>query len=572
MFLVHLTRAEDISLDPLENGPGLLPFKLGATKIISHHHSFLLYINLADIQSKVDLVKLQFKEFNPLVNNRTSTIFEPHLNYLENKLEKISLQLESFEPSRNKRGLIDGLGSVIKSISGNLDYTDALKYNDAIRVLQGNEDKLQSEFLNRVSLTKDWMFEYTNILNKIDENQKLISSKINSLINQGNTRQADLVSYAHLAQYFLILNDNVETLSDELYRIELMLAFIRASSTMHSMVSLINLKTMLSKLKLIYSKDEIIDLDLRNYYNILKVGSYYSDRNIVIVIKFPIALPRTYTLYKLSIVPNKYNLALMPTLPYIAIQGPYSTYIETECPKIDSWYLCEEKANYNIQDKPDCVQQLITQQNTSSCTLTPVSLNKEAMEKLDEMHYTLSFPIPTKIQTTCRQEQFITIQGSYLATIPQNCFIKTPEFTISNINNRIKGHTLKIIQLPLNQNNVPKSEEPLVKLNSINLENLHSSYQKISVQPPVKLIHTNVDSIYHTTIPVYSLLFGLGALGSILMYRQYARKKVEKACPTQPEPAQEIYAQVEPRRNIRPEEVRIDANHLAATLSTSFNK
>lgn len=135
-------RAEDILLDPLGNGPGLLPFKLGSTKIISQYHSFLFYINLEDIQSKVDSIKLQLNDYSPLINNKTSSLFEPHINYLSSKLEQISLQLYSFEPSRNKRGLVDGLGSIIKSISGNLDHTDAIKYNDAIRILQGNEDKL----------------------------------------------------------------------------------------------------------------------------------------------------------------------------------------------------------------------------------------------------------------------------------------------------------------------------------------------------------------------------------------------------------------------------------------------
>lgn len=571
--MLHLVQAEDVLLEPLEDGPGLLPFKLGPTKIVSHYHSFLLHIDLEDIQSKVDLVKLQLSEFRPLINNKTLSLFEPHLSYLGDKLEKISIQIESFKPSRVKRGLIDGLGSVIKSISGNLDYTDAIKYNNAIQVLEGNDNKLETELNRHISLTKEWMLEHSKVLKSIVDNQNTIANKLNQIIEQDASKQADLVMYAHLAQHLLILNDNIETLSDELNKIELMVAFMRASSTTHSMISLGNLRNMIRKLGLLYSKDEIIDIDLREYYNILKLGSYYIDKKIIIVIKVPIALPGTYILYKLSIIPNKNNMTLIPTSPYIAIHGSYSMYIETECPKLNSWYLCEEKVGYKIIDKPDCVQQLITQQHLNSCTLTPVTLHKQALEQLDEQHYTLSFPIPAKVQMSCGQEEFRTLQGSYLATIPQGCMMKTTEFTIANIDNRIKGHVLRIRTL-WDQKTTPKTEESLIQLNSINLENLHESYKKVSAQPPVRLNERPDGSLYHTTIPVYLLLFSAGVLAIALTYRHWMGNKEKKIDPTSIEmnADQDIYAETEPRRRIHPAGIKMDPSHLTATFSTTVNK
>lgn len=573
MILLHLVQAEDISLEPLEDGPGLLPFKLGSTKIVSHYHSFLLHIDLEDIQSKVDLVKLQLHNFRPLINNKSMSLFEPHISYLGDKLEKISRQLESFEPSRVKRGLIDGLGSVIKSISGNLDYTDAIKYNNAIQVLEGNDNKLETEFNRHISLTKEWMLDHDNVLKNIVDNQDIIANKLNQIIKQDASKQADLVVYAHLAQHLLILNDNIETLSEELNKIELMIAFMRASSTTHSTISLGNLRNMISKLRVLYSKDEIIDIDLRDYYNILKLGSYYSDKKIVIVIKVPIASPRTYTLYKLSIIPNKNNMALIPTSPYIAIHGPYSMYIETECPKFNSWYLCEERIGYKVIDKPDCVQQLITQQHLNSCTLTPVALHKPALEQLDEQHYTLSFPMPAKVQMSCGQEQFRTLRGSYLATIPQDCLIKTTEFTIANIDNRIKGHVLRIRTL-WDQNTTSRTEESLIQLNSINLESLHESYKKVSVQPTVKLSKISDGSLYHTTIPVYLLLFSAGVLAIALIYRHWARSKAKKIDPTSTETNsdQDINVEAGPRKKTHPAGIKMDTRYLTPTFLTTVNK
>lgn len=69
------------------------------------------------------------------------------------------------------------------------------------------------------------------------------------------------------------------------------------------------------------------------------------------------------------------------------------------------------------------------------------------MEHRDEKHYIVSFPNQTKVKTSCGQEQYRILYGSYLTTIPLNCYMKTQEFTISNTDDRIKGHPLKIIQL-----------------------------------------------------------------------------------------------------------------------------
>lgn len=40
---------------------------------------------------------------------------------------------------RLKRGLINGLGSLVKSLSGNLDNDDAIKYDTAISELYDNQ-------------------------------------------------------------------------------------------------------------------------------------------------------------------------------------------------------------------------------------------------------------------------------------------------------------------------------------------------------------------------------------------------------------------------------------------------
>lgn len=567
IFQVLLIQGLEIMIDPLEDGPGLLPFNLGPAKVISHYHSFLQNIDLADIHSQIKSFPVKLLDLQNQLDNKTLLYYGPHISFLNMKIQKISNKLESFEPIRNKRGLIDGLGSIIKSISGNLDYTDAIKYNKAINILQNNEKKMELEFNNHMSLTKEWMLNHSHLLENVAENQKKIIQVIDRIVCENNT---DMGKYSRLVQYILMLSDSIESLYEEINKLEINLAFIRASSTPHSILSLGSLRNMLDRLRKIYAKEEVLDIELREYYDIMKIGYFYVGNKIILVFKVPLILPVTYNFYKLSIIPNKNHLALIPAQPFIAIHGIDFLYIEAECPKTNSWYLCEDKNNHKALHHPDCVHKIITKQELHpTCELTPVILTRAALEQLDDRHYTISFPVPTKIKTHCGQEQYKTVQGSFLAIIPYNCYLSAPEFTITNSHDYIKGRALKIMELPHLQNQ-PKNEIPSIKLNSINLENLHDINTKISLQSLMKLDTVADSSLYHTTIPIYAIVTSAILLGIVLLCRRVLRKKhlhkIESNSPATT--SQEIYAKISVEEKLDPKLIKVDHDAITATISS----
>lgn len=223
-----------------------------------------------------------------------------------------------------------------------------------------------------------------------------------------------LLKVAKIDQLLTIISDSIDELALELSRIENILAFTRASSTHHTMLGIDTLKSMLKLLSSIYSKGQILDLDLRVYYDIIVPGTYYAKDKIVFIFKFPIISPKTYELYKLPILPNKFNQALIPPYPMIAIYGKSYVYIEAECPKFQTRYLCHERLNQQIKTKPDCIQRLIMDQVLdAACHHITISFTKEAVEQLDDQHYGVYFPEPTKAQFTCDRDDFNTLNGSY---------------------------------------------------------------------------------------------------------------------------------------------------------------
>ncbi|CAK1604464.1 unnamed protein product [Parnassius mnemosyne] len=529
VLTVLTIEAQEIKLEYLEDGPGLLPFRLGPTTLITHYHTFLQYVKLDDIRDKVTLLQVQLQNYKNRLDNGTNLLYELQMDYLSSKLDKVLLQLNSLEPSRTKRGLVDGLGSVIKSVTGNLDYLDAAKYNNAIKFLKDNQDRIESEFNSHISISKEWMLQHNSVISQIIENENKINSTLIQLLDRAAYRDSSLIKYAKFAQLLTILTENIDDMLNELNRIENILAFSRASSTHHSTLSVKVIKSMLVRLRQIYDKEHVLNLETREYYDIIKSGYYFTENQIVIVLKFPVISKDTFDLFRLSIVPNKNHQSIIPPYPLIATNREKFVYMETECPKLSNRYLCEKETNTQIRTQSDCIQNLIINQSIAkSCKITDIALSKEAMERLDDKHYTISFPQPTKVHTVCGREDITTLQGSYLATIPINCFLRTQEFTITNINDQVEGHPLKLMKIPMDINAKSNPAVPRISLNTINLKGLHAAQDQLMMQPPLHLREMDLPTLYHTTIPFYAVLSSMAIFAIIISVRYYYKTKTQE--------------------------------------------
>jgi hypothetical protein len=152
LLIIQWSRAQEIRLENLDSRPGILPFKPFKIQ----------YIYLKDIEEQITQLQSQLDDFKTKLENYTYILYKLQVEHLHNKLKTVANQLSTLEPIRMKRGLIGGLGSIIKSITGNLDYTDAKLYNDALETLRNDQSKLVSEINEHISLNKDWMSKLLN--------------------------------------------------------------------------------------------------------------------------------------------------------------------------------------------------------------------------------------------------------------------------------------------------------------------------------------------------------------------------------------------------------------------------
>lgn len=113
-------------------------------------------------------------------------------------------------------------------------------------------------------------------------------------------------------------------------------------------------------------------------------------------------------------------------------------------------------------------------------------------------HYTLSFPTQTKIRYSCGQGVYKMLQRSFFAIIPYNCFIHPTNFIISNLNDKLKGQTLKIVDIPKENMNSTVTRQ-MFKLTSIHLNNLHAANREIMLQSPVHFSKDKDKPLYDDT-------------------------------------------------------------------------
>lgn len=71
-----------------------------------------------------------------------------------------------------------------------------------------------------------------------------------------------------------------------------------------------------------------------------------------------------------------------------------------------------------------------------------------------------------------------------------------------------------------NENPYKATAKNILKLNSIDLSHLHSTNIRIASQQPVTLESSKLDTLYHTTIPVYLLIGASVLIISIVLIRR----------------------------------------------------
>ncbi|XP_073980404.1 uncharacterized protein [Rhodnius prolixus] len=304
-------------------------------------------------------------------------------NNLYEKLEVVGMHYNNF--TRTKRGIINGLGTVIKGITGNLDAMDGERTDAILDELRLEHKALQGQIKAQASVNNDLIREYNNIIEVIKQTGIEVADNLNQFNNQLNNFQ----ELYHLLDTLNQINILYEMILTTVTEIENSIAFCQTNVLHPSIISSTELYTSLRQIANQYTNQFPVELARVNMLTIIKlvtVSCKFSEENeIVYMIDIPIVEKPKFSLYYLysipSIIPAEYS-TVIPKVKYI-LKGQVNKGMQRPCrPITNNLHLCkaEDKDHHNLE----CEQEILTHETTTKCEYTRLDITENQLQWIPE--------------------------------------------------------------------------------------------------------------------------------------------------------------------------------------------
>lgn len=155
------------------------------------------------------------------------------LDYKISQTEHKFSQITSSTNIRQKRGLINGLGSIWKSITGNLDQEDADRYDKVIIQLKDNQKKIVNVADQQISLTQKALHVFNDSMVKLQHNQIRLNERIlqiSDIMEQIHIEIVENHTFIMINAIFNQLLASIEIISQILNTIENAITFSKLNT------------------------------------------------------------------------------------------------------------------------------------------------------------------------------------------------------------------------------------------------------------------------------------------------------------------------------------------------------
>lgn len=427
-------------------------------------------------------------------------------------------KLQNLTPlNRHKRGLINGLGNIIKAISGNLDADDAMKYDQAISELTNNQKSIVSKLNEEISLTNKIIDDYNQTLSLIKMNQDTISYKLNEINSNLNRLIFNFTEYLKIKDVLDQIQFMLGMIEQILTDLENSVTFSHLNTLNFKIINNDDMKSIIQTAENIYGPEKLafpLNLEyLINFYEITETASYFSNNKITFVIKLPIVSPENFNYYHFYPVPNINNTIIIPPYPYVLTDGKEYLGMTTPCRNYNNWFYCNSEEHI-IKD--NCFKDLLELKSSANCDSQQVTLQKEKLEIINNQNYIFIFPIESKITEICETTQTINLQGSYLITLQPGCSVTTQENMVNAEFEEI-GNPIILPAISVYQNKTSTLVDNPIELDDIQLDRLKELR-------PIQQLQLHNSSWIPYTFPIFSTILLVLIIGTITwIYRKYTR-------------------------------------------------
>lgn len=505
-------------VQPISSGSGVYFDYLGNLRIRNNHLNVILPIDISHIKPHLENINSALGTLRYLCQ-QSRVYKEPEchnaLEPLTVQYHDILAQLESIShliDNRLRRGAwIGGLGTVVKTIIGNLDENDGIKFDEAITSIQNNQNKLASYMKDNILITKSVISNYNKTLHKIQLNEATLLEAIDKLSINFNNLSSTTNELQLQSEFNFILNNLETTILTLSFQLEDIVSAITLCSQniLHpAVITPAHLhRELADNYRHLPSSLELpISLDLNNIHVILRLSRiicYFSNNKIIFVLQIPLVSIKQFVLYHNLGLPTPYNVnepskfsLIIPGTKYIAMTKDKSQYCNLNdlgvCDLvIPGNYICDVTNVFTSDVKPSCESELLTKVKSGipeQCETKFIFGHLDIWNYLSNNKWIFVQTEPTKLSIDCVNSNLVEINvlGVGIVTIPRHCkgYCKTttliPKLSdVLNITSPIQMFNFNLIndsccsidKFTKVMNNVSPTRLQNIDLDNMNLEN-----------------------------------------------------------------------------------------------------
>lgn len=465
------------------------------TRVFSHCHDFIQVIDLTKIKNQTTQL---LSELSPSHCN---------LSKIKQSLFYIQTKLENFEnpKTRQKRGLINIVGSLHKYLFGTLDNDDLEIINSKFNTLLQNEHEIKTQLDLQSSILINLNKKLNDSFLRIDKNFNTLSHVIEKLKNDVECVRIQL----NLQEIFTEVEDllsNLETATN-----------LAQHNIIHNFfLPLKNIKPILNQLYAIYDRKEIIELaNLHSYYNLFLISVTILEYKIIVKLSVPLFFPEHYNTYHLLSIPIN-DRTIIPFQPYLHANLDTEQHLWTAqpCPYIEEYNLC--KGTFELQHD-QCFLSLI-QNKPHQCPSTNVKLQATLLEQLKDNQILIIPHHEELVHEQCHVKQTYSINQPSVVTI-DSC-----DVIIRDVRFSPRSDYVQQTQVHLPTINLEPSSDPTIHLHEMDLQDFQQLQRLTKSLKPVHL--SDFENMKSRNVILYIFLFVIIVFCTLLLYYRCLHKKL----------------------------------------------
>lgn len=416
----------------------------------------------------------QFSRFKNIYNNGSSIIneFSSYIKSINLTQGQIFEKIENIHfhtGDRRRRGVFNGLGYIIKGITGNLDNDDGEKINKLLNHIQNNEENLTNQLKMQYSLNTNLIRSFNDTVKNIQHNENVLQSRImqlNQMVREGIENTNILFAKDLLNQLVILYNNILNVFQD----IENSITFCKLNTLHPSIITSKQLFDEIKKLSNHYKDQFTFEVRYENIFdfeNIIKINCKIEVNRIAYFLSVPIDFEVEFNLYHLLPIPTKYEsgfVSIIPDTQYVLKAENLIKPLSDMCTQTKPYH-CSEYIVTNTNTA--CEEAILVREKSENCSLTKLTISENHMEIVPALNqYLAVFPQPEKIQIICdNRRESMELKGVLLIE-NHPCEVV---FRGNKLNFLEKSYGRPIIfsvpELELQKQNVSKLSIPLRKLN-----------------------------------------------------------------------------------------------------------